>query len=76
MFKRFHHLILLVLQIQNLRYFLCIPAPVADAAAVNPNGISLSANGLITLFINGNPFFNNGPMILPRNPPYCIILDN
>ena len=34
------------------------------------------ANGLITFFINGNPVFNNGPKRLPRNPPYCIILDN
>ena len=66
-----------MLQIQNLRFFLCIPTPVADADAVNPNGIkTLSVNGLITLSINGNPFFNNGPMILPRNPPYCIILYN
>ena len=37
--------------------FLCIPTSAADAAAVNPRGIkTLLANGLITFFINGNPF--------------------
>ena len=29
----------------------------------------LLANGLITFFINGNPFFSNGPISLPINPP-------
>ena len=58
------------------KIFLCIPASAADAAAVYPNGIKmLFANGLITFFINGNPVFGNGPRILPRNPPDCIILD-
>ena len=48
----------------------------AAAAAVNPNGIkTLLANGLITLFINGNPVFSNGPRSLPRNRPDCITLD-
>ena len=57
--------------------FLCIPASAADAAAVNPNGIkTLLTNGLITVFINGNPAFSNGPRSLPRNPPDCIILDH
>ena len=42
--------------------FLCIPASVADAAAVNPKGINtLFANGVITFFISGNPVFNKGP---------------
>ena len=37
--------------------FLCIPASAAYAVAVNPKGIKpLLANGLITFFINGNPF--------------------
>ena len=36
----------------------------------------LLANGLITLFINGNPVFNNGRSNLLRNPPDCIIFDN
>ena len=48
----------------------CTPASAADAAGVNPNGIKkLLAYGLITFFINGDPVFNNGPRILPRNPP-------
>ena len=50
------------------KIFLCIPASAADAAAVNPKGIkTLLANGLITLFIKGNPVFSNGPRNLPRN---------
>ena len=61
---------------QILRFFLCIPASAADAAAVNPKGIkTLLANGLITFFISGNPVFSNGPSSLPRNPLDCIILD-
>ena len=59
-----------------LRFFLCIPASATDAAAVNPKGIkTFLANGSITFFISGNPVFSNGQRILPRNPPYCIILD-
>ena len=61
---------------QILRFFLCIPASDADAAAVNPKGMkTLLASGLITFFINGNPVFSNGPRSLPKNPPDCIILD-
>ena len=57
--------------------FLCIPASAADAAAVSPKGINtLYANGVITLFINGNPALSNGPSNLPKNPPDCIIFDN
>ena len=57
--------------------FLCILASTADTAAVNPKGIkTLLANGLITFFINGNPFFSNGPSNLPRNPPDGIIFYN
>ena len=57
--------------------FLCIPASAADAAVVSPKGINiLLANGVITLFINGNPVFNKGPSNLPKNPPDCIIFDN
>ena len=57
-------------------FFLCIPASAADAAA-NPNGIkTLLAIGRITLFINDNPVFSNGPKSLPRNPADWIILDN
>ena len=58
------------------KIFLCIPIFAADAAAVNPNGIkALLDNALITLFINRNPVFSNGPRSLPRIPPDCIILD-
>ena len=56
------------------KIFLCIPA---SAAAVNSKGIkTILANGLITFFIKGNSVFSNGPSNLPRNPPYCIVLDN
>ena len=55
------------------KIILCIITSAADAGAINPHGIkALLANGLITHFINGNPFFSNGP----RNPPDYIILDN
>ena len=52
-------------------FFLCIPASTAAAAAaVNPKGIkTLLVNGLITLFINGNPVFSSGANNLPKNPP-------
>ena len=30
----------------------------------------------MTFFIGGNRVFSNGPRSLPRNPPYCIILDS
>ena len=57
-----------------LRFFLCVPASAADAAAVNPRGIkTLLASGSIAIFINGNPLFSNGPRSLPRNPPDHII---
>ena len=47
------------------------------AAAVNPNGIkTISAIGLITLFINDKPFFRNGPKCLPGNLPNYNMLDN
>ena len=40
----------------NHKIFLCILASAAEAAVVNPNEIkTLLANGLITLFIKGNP---------------------
>ena len=58
------------------KIFLCIPASTTDAAAVNPKGIkTFLANGSITFFISGNPVFSNEQRSLPRNPPYCIILD-
>ena len=40
------------------KIFLCIPASVADDAAVNPKRIkTLLANGLITFFSKGNLVF-------------------
>ena len=61
--------------VQEPKNFFSIP--VSAAIAVNPNGIKrLLANGLITLFINGNPVFSNGPRILSRNNPDCIIVHN
>ena len=66
-----------MLLFQSLRFFLCIPASAADAAAVNPNGIkTLLANSSVTFFINGNPVFSNRPRSLPRKPVDCAILDN
>ena len=57
--------------------FLWIAASVANTTAVNRNGTkTLSAYGLSTFFIKGNPDFSNGPKILPRNLPNCPILCN
>ena len=56
---------------------LWIAVSVADATAVNPNGIKmLSANILSPFPIKGNPVFSNGPKSLPRNPPDCPSLCN
>ena len=56
--------------------FLCIRASAADAAAVNPKEIkAFLTNGLISFFINGNPFFNSKRSSLPRNPSDSFILD-
>ena len=57
--------------------FLLVPAPAADATAVNPTGIKTHlANGLSTFFINGKPNLINGPRGLPRNPPDSNFLDS
>ena len=54
--------IISVVLLPDPNIFLCIPASAPDAAAVSPKGINtLLANGIITLFINGNPVFNKGP---------------
>ena len=59
------------------KIFLGIAASVADAAAVNPNGIkTLLAYGLSTFPIKGNPIFNSVPKSLPKDPPYSSILCN
>ena len=56
--------IISVVLLPDPNIFLCIPASAADAAAVNPKGINtILANGVITSFINGNPFFNKGQVI-------------
>ena len=55
--------------------FLWIPASVADAAAVNPNGIKMRlTNSLSTFSIKGNPI--NGPKNLHKNPADCPVLCN
>ena len=55
--------------------FLWIAASVADADAVNPNGIkTVLANGLSTFPIKGNPVFSDDSKSLPKNPPDCPIL--
>ena len=41
------------------------PASIAELADVQPNNPS----GFMTDFNTGNPVFNNGPKILPKNPP-------
>ena len=56
--------------------FLYIHASAADAAAINPKGIeTILANGLIIIYINGNPVFDNRPSNLPKNPPDWTILE-
>ena len=54
--------------------FFLIAACVADAAAVNLNGmITILVNALSTFFINSKPVFRNGPKNVPKNPPDCLI---
>ena len=60
------------LVIPDTNIFFWIAAPVADAAAVNPNSIkTLLANGLHTSFIIGKPVFSNGPKSLSKNSLDC-----
>ena len=57
--------------------FFLIAASVADAAALNGNGIeTLLGNDLSTFFVKGNPVSSNGSRLLPKSPPDCPILDN
>ena len=52
--------------------FWWIAASVADATAVNSNGIkTLSANGLSTFLVKGNSGCSKGPKSLPKNLPDC-----
>ena len=63
----------------NPNIFLSIATSLADATAVNPNGIKrLLTNGLSPIPIKNIPFpyFSNGPKNLPKNPPDCPILYN
>ena len=50
---------------EPLYIFFCIPAYIAELAAVRPN----KPNGFKIDFNNGNPVYNNGPRGLPKNPP-------
>ena len=57
--------------------FWWIVAFVANAAAVNPNGIKmLLTNDLRTFFLKGNPAFSNGSKSLHENRPDWPILYN
>ena len=49
---------------------------IISAAAPEPKIFYVFLHGLITLFINGNPVFNNGLTSLLRNSLDCTILDN
>ena len=52
-------------------------ASIADAAAINPNGIKrILVNGLSIFPIKSHPFFSIGPKSLPKNPPDWPILCN
>ena len=63
--------------IPDPKSFFWIAASVADAAAVNPNGIkSLLASVFSTFFIKWKSVFSNGLWNLPKNSPDCSILCN
>ena len=48
---------------------LWIAASVADAVAVNPNGIKTALTYCFSkFFFKGNPAFSNGPKSLPNSP--------
>ena len=50
--------------------FFLIAVSVADAAALNGNGIeTLLGNDLSTFFIKGNPVSSNGSRLLTKSPP-------
>ena len=63
--------------IPDQKIFFWITLSVADAVAVNPNGIkTLLAKGLSTFFIKGKPVFSNGPKDLPKSLSDCPIICN
>ena len=69
--------IIIVVVLPDPNFFLCIAASAADTVVVNPSGIkTLSANGLIKFFINGNPVLSDRPRRLPKDPLDSIILNN
>ena len=64
-------------RVPDPKIFLGIAASVADAAAVNPNGIkTLLASGFNRFFIKGNPFYTIDPKHLPKGLPECPIFGN
>ena len=51
--------------------FFWIAESVADATAVNHNGVeTLLVNGLVTCLVKGKPILSNGPKSQPRNQYY------
>ena len=68
---------IIVIVIPDPNIFLWIAVSVADAAAVNSNGIkTLLASGLRIFIIENDQVFSNGPKILTKNSPDCHILSN
>ena len=68
---------IIVIVIPDPNIFLWIAVSVADAAAVNSNGIkTLLASGLSIFIIESDQVFSNGPKILTKNSPDCHILSN
>ena len=56
---------------------MCFTISAGNAAAVSPNVIKrVLVSGLITLFVNGNPVFNNGLKVLARKDRHCTILND
>ena len=58
--------------ITGSKHFLWIASSVVDTAAVK----TLLANGPRLCPVKRNPVFNNGPKILLKSPPGCLILCN
>ena len=54
-----------VVALEPLYIFFCIPASIAELAAVRPN----RPRDFMTDFYNANPVFNNESRNLHRNPP-------
>ena len=68
---------IIVIVIPDPNIFLWIAVSVADAAAVNSNGIkTLLASGLRIFIIESDQVFSNGPKILTKNSPDCHISSN